>query len=88
MVDKVAMQTEVQRVKRKYQDSKSRGCGTKDQYLTPGGPIHTEVVEKGLEQEVRDGRSRLEKLKDLMSKYSANHYIINITIARNQINQK
>ena len=30
MVDKVANQTEVQRVKRKNQDSKSRGCGMKD----------------------------------------------------------
>ena len=30
MVDEVANQTEVQKVKRKYQDSKSRGCGTKD----------------------------------------------------------
>ena len=88
MVDKVATQTEVLKVKRKYQDSKSRGCGTKDQYLTPGGPIHTQVVGKGLEQEVRDGRSRVKTLKDLMSKYSANHYIINIAIVRNQINRK
>lgn len=43
MVDKVAHQTKVLKVDVKNQEGKSRGCGTKDMYLTLGDPYNDEV---------------------------------------------
>lgn len=43
MVDKVAVQTEVQKVNVKNQDSKSRGCEEKDMCLTLGDLVDEEA---------------------------------------------
>ena len=43
MVDKVAQQTEVQKVNEKNQDSKSGGCEEKDICFTLGGLVNSEV---------------------------------------------
>ena len=51
MVDKVAKQTEVQKVN-VNQDSNPRGCEEKDKCLTLGGLADEKSVEKGLSQEV------------------------------------
>ena len=52
---KIAKQIEAQMVN-VNRNCKSRGCGTKDEYLTSGDPTHIskDMVEKGLERESDD----------------------------------
>ena len=51
MVDKVAKQTEVQKVN-VNQDSNPRGCEEKDKCLTLGGLADEKSVEKGLSDKI------------------------------------
>lgn len=71
---KVANQTEARKVN-VNRSCKSRGCGTKDECLTPGDPTHIPrgMVEKGLERESDEvivGESRRTE-----TIYSTNRYV-------------